>query len=155
MNKVAENVVLKGEGMMSKKKNLVAYIDTENISYRKVNVILGKIDMQGVKDEIKAYGLRKDPHTKKWADKARKHNLKDIRLVGARKKNMVDDKIKKDAKKSIEKNKSIDIVCIVSSDAGYVETIKEIRANGKRVVVIGEEKAPKALRESCSEFIEV
>ena len=58
-------------------------------------------------------------------------------------------------KKAILEQKNLDIVCIATSDGGYVDTVKELRAQGKRVVVIGEDKAPEELRNACSEFIEV
>ena len=58
-------------------------------------------------------------------------------------------------KKEIQNNKSVDIVCIATSDKGYTETVKELRRQGKRVVGIGEKKAPKELRDACSEFIEI
>ena len=90
-----------------------------------------------------------------WSEKAKEEDIKDIRLSGGPDKDKVDKKIQKDAKKIIKNNKSIDVVCIATSDGGYVDTIKELRSQGKKVVVIGEEKAPDELRESCSEFIEI
>ncbi len=51
--------------------------------------------------------------------------------------------------------KIIILQCIATSDGGFVDTVKELRAQGKRVVVIGEEKAPDELRQACSEFIEI
>lgn len=50
---------------------------------------------------------------------------------------------------------NIDIVCLVTSDKGYAATIRELRAQGKRVIVMGEEKAPDELRNACSKFIEI
>ena len=70
-------------------------------------------------------------------------------------KDKVDKKIFKDTKKAVLEQKNLDIVCIATSDGGFVDTVKELRAQGKRVVVIGEEKAPDELRQACSEFIEI
>ena len=42
-----------------------------------------------------------------------------------------------------------------ASDKGYTETVKELRRQGKKVVGIGEKKAPKELRDACSEFFEI
>ena len=41
-----------------------------------------------------------------------------------------------------------------ASDKGYTDTVKELRRQGKKVVGIGEKKAPKELRDACSEFFE-
>ena len=51
--------------------------------------------------------------------------------------------------------KSVDVVCIATSDKGYTDTVKELRRQGKKVVGIGEKKAPKELRDACSEFFEI
>lgn len=42
-----------------------------------------------------------------------------------------------------------------ASDKGYTDTVKELRRQGKKVVGIGEKKAPKELRDACSEFFEI
>ena len=53
------------------------------------------------------------------------------------------------------KNKNVDVICLATSDSGYIETIEKLRLQGKRVVVIGEKKSSEKLRRSCSRFIEV
>ena len=101
------------------------------------------------------YGLQKDARTKSWSDEAKDLGIKDIRLCGNPEKDKVDKKIQKDVRKEIKNNKSVDVVCIATSDKGYTGTVKELRRQGKRVVGIGEKKAPKELRDACSEFIEI
>ena len=98
------------------------------------------------------YGLQKDECTKSWSDKAKKLDIKDIRLCGNPEKDKVDNKIKKDVNQEIKNNKSVDVVCIATTDKGYTDTVKELRRQGKKVVGIGEKKAPKELRDACSEF---
>ena len=63
--------------------------------------------------------------------------------------------LQKDTHKEITSEKNVDIVCIATSDKGYVNTIRELRKKGKRVVVIGEDNAPGELRNACSQFIKV
>ena len=65
------------------------------------------------------------------------------------------NKIKKDVNRETKNNKSVDVVCIATSDKGYTDTVKELRRQGKKVVGIGEKKAPKELRDACSEFFEI
>ena len=123
-----------------KKRNTSLFIDGENISSKKAKAILKAAEKQGVIDTAKVYGMQKDVHTKGWTDKAKECGIKDIRLSGEPEKDKVDRKISKDTKKAILEQKNLDIVCIATSDKGYIDTIKELRAQGKRVVVIGEDK---------------
>ena len=88
-------------------------------------------------------------------EKTKDKNIKDIRLSGGPEKDKVDKKIRKDALKITNDHKNIDVVCIATSDGGYTDTIKEIRGQGKKVVVIGEKKAPDELRDAASVFIEI
>ena len=138
-----------------KRKNTSLFIDGENISSKKANAIMRAAEKQGVIDAAKVYGIQKDAHTKGWTEKAKECAIKDIRLSGEPEKDKVDKKIFKDTKKAVLEQKNLDIVCIATSDGGFVDTVKELRAQGKRVVVIGEEKAPDELRQACSEFIEI
>lgn len=140
---------------MRKKKNMLTLIDGENISAKRATEIMRIAKTQGVPYESKVYGLQKDPRTKGWSDKAKLYDIKDIRLYGIPEKNKVDKKVQKDARNEVNRHKNIDTVLIVSSDGGYTETVRELRSMGKRVIIIGEQKTPKRLRESCSWFIEI
>ncbi len=139
----------------TKKKNTSLFIDGENISSKKAKAIVKAAERQGVIDTAKVYGIQKDSHTKGWTDIAKECGIKDIRLSGEPEKDKVDRKIFKDTRKAVLEQKNLDIVCIATSDGGFVDAVKELRAQGKRVVVIGEEKAPNELRQACSEFIEI
>ena len=132
------------ENKSKKKKKTIQ--TKSNSTRKKVNAALGT---------EKVYGLQKDECTKSWSDKAKKLDIKDIRLCGNPEKDKVDNKIKKDVNQEIKNNKSVDVVCIATSDKGYTDTVKELRRQGKKVVGIGEKKAPKELRDACSEFFEI
>lgn len=140
---------------MSRKKNVLLLIDAENVSHKKADVIMRCVELQGVIDTGKVYGRQKDSHIKRWSEKSREYGLEDIRLYGPPQKDKVDKKIQKDARREIFKHKNLDIVCLVTSDSGYVDMVDKMRSQGKRVVVIGEKKASEVLRESCSKFIEI
>ena len=146
---------IKTSALVVKKKNTLLLIDGENISYKKADAIMKAARSQGVLCESKVYGIQKDPATKGWSEKARQCEIQDIRLYGDPQKDKADKKIQKDARKKVNQNKSIDVVCVVTSDGGYVDTIRKLRSQRKRVVVIGEKKAPLSLRKACSRFIEV
>ena len=119
-----------------KKVNAALFIDGENISSKKAEQIQKIANKQGVLGTEKVYGLQKDECTKSWSDKAKKLDIKDIRLCGNPEKDKVDNKIKKDVNREIKNNKSVDVVCIATSDKGYTDTVKE-------------------LRDACSEFFEI
>lgn len=139
------------------KKNTALLIDGENISYKKAENILSAAKKEGVldMDSVWVYGLQKDESVIGWYEKAKDLGFNDKRLCGGPSKDKVDIKIQKDASNIVDQVKNIDIICIATSDTGYVGRIRELREMGKRVVVIGEKKASAKLRDACNEFIEV
>ena len=137
------------------KLNTGLLIDGENVGAKKATAILDAVRSQGKLYEGKVYGRQKDIHTRRWSDKAKECGISDIRLYGGPKKNKVDNKIKKDARRLIDQHKNIDIVCIATNDSGFVDIIKELQAKGKRVVVIGEKPASNSLRTACNQFVEI
>ncbi len=139
---------------MNKKRNLALYIDGENVPAKLGNDIIKIVRKMGVLDYGKVYGLQKDNSTRKWTEFATKTpHMKDIRLYGNPAKNKVDNKIKKDILKETKEKRNIDIVVLVSSDCGYVECIRQLRNDGKRVNIIGEKKACESLKEAGNEFV--
>lgn len=138
-----------------KKQNTELLIDGENLGAGKAQAIMEAARSQGVLYEGKVYGRQLDACTRKWSEKARECGVSDIRLYGEAGKDKIDNKLKKDARRLINIHSNLDVICIASNDGGYVDIIRELRARGKRVVVIGTEKAAKSLRESCSHFIMV
>lgn len=139
----------------SQGSNTLLFIDGENISHKKAERIIKVVKQQGKLCSSRVYGLQKDQSTKGWSEKAKKCNIKDIRLFGEPEKDKVDKKIQKDVKREVSQQKKVDTVCIATSDKGYADTIKQLREQGKRVVVIGEEQAPKKLRNAGDEFIKI
>lgn len=142
--------------MNQKKKYYTAlYIDGENISCKKASTIMAVAKQQGVLCTGRVYGLQKDNSTRAWSDKAKEYGIVDIRLSGGPAKNKVDRKIQKDMKREITRHKNVDIVCVATSDKGYADTFRKLRAQGKKVIGIGEGKTPDKLRNACSVFIEI
>lgn len=139
-----------------KKKNVALFIDGENISFRYADIIMRITKQQGEIALAKVYGRQCDTYTREWSERAKYiEELQDIRLCGGPQKDKVDRKIQKDALNMSKEAKNIDIYIFVASDQGYVSVTEELRKQGKRVVVIGEKKAPDSLRNACSKFYEV
>ena len=145
----------KNTNSQEKKKNMSLFIDGENISHTKAKKIMKAVKKEGELFSAKVYGLQKDPHTKAWTDEAKEYGIKDIRLSGGPEKDKADKKIQKDVNREVINAKNVDIICIATSDKGFVEMVQNLREKGKRVVIIGEEKTPQELRNACSKFIEL
>ena len=76
-------------------------------------------------------------------------------MCGEPEKDKIDKKIKKDIKKSLA-NEAGDIICLVTSDGGYEDIVKEVQMSGKQIIVMGEKKAPPRLRVAAKgDFIEL
>lgn len=141
---------------MQRKRNTAIFIDGENIPAKKAECIMAEARKRGVIDFVKVYGLQKDLTTRQWSNIAKSaKNIKDIRLSGGPSHNKVDKKIKHDTLNDVKAAPNVDIVIIVASDHGYADNIRELRAMGKRAVVIGEAKTPLKLRQACNEFVEI
>lgn len=154
-NTLCSHAKKKGTQPRQKKQNTAVFIDGENISHKKAEQIMEIATKQGSLYSARVYGLQKDEHTRKWSEMAKQLDIKDIRLCGKAEKDKVDRKIQKDIEKEINQAKNVDIVCIAASDNGYAEIAKRLRRQGKRVIVIGEEKTPDDLRKVCNKFIEI
>lgn len=138
------------------KRNLALYIDGENIPAKKGLTIINSIKDEGNMTSGKVYHRQKDNSTANWNTFTKtKKDIKNIQLSEKPEKNKVDNKIKKDILKDISNTPDIDIVVIASSDHGFTDTIKQVRNMGKQVIVIGEEKASKKLRNAPSEFRQI
>ena len=134
-----------------KKKNMVLFIDGENIPAKESQKIFTAIQGIGELDFAKVYGIQNDMGTRAWSRKATEiDGLNDIRLYGGPGKDKVDRKIQKDISRDLMRHKNIDIVVIATSDHGYSSSVREMRAKGKKVIVIGNEKSAKSLKAACN-----
>lgn len=137
-----------------RKKKMVLFIDGENIPAKESQKIFNEIKDIGELDYAKVYGIKKDLSTRAWSERAIENPiLKDIRLCGGPGKNKVDHKIQKDVVREVLLNKNIEIVVIATSDHGYSNSIKELQAKGKKVIVIGSKKTAKSLVAACDKYI--
>ena len=138
-----------------KKVNTALYIDGENISYKKANLIINVARKEGKLGIARVYGIQNDDATRGWSQVTNGGNIRDVRLPGPPDRNKIDSKIKKDIHGNLSRERNIDIICIATSDGGYADIIKELKNRHKRVVVIGEKKAPAKLRSAGSKFVEI
>ena len=135
--------------------NIALFIDGENISSKHAKQILEIANEIGTIAVAKVYGLQKDEHTKKWTEKAKENEIKDIRLCGKPEENKVDNKIIRDMKKTILDHSWISTICIASCDGGYAEVLKELRDLGLTIVAIATKNLSHKLKEACDEIYEL
>lgn len=136
-----------------KKKNMALFIDGENIPARTSQRLFSIVNRIGELDYAKVYGIQKDKSTQAWSQVASEiEGLKDVRLYGGPGRNKVDKKIQKDVSKEIITHKNIDIVVIATSDHGYVDSVKEMRSKGKKVIILGNRKTSNKLKKACNEY---
>lgn len=106
------------------------FIDAESNNH--CSKIIGQGKSVGVLYEARYYALQNDSGTEAWRSVAKQYSIKPILLyMEDRNQIKVDCKIIKDIKYILEKNKSIDIFCIVSRDSDFSEIVQYIRAKNK------------------------
>lgn len=135
-----------------KKKNTMVFIDAENIPSTFATSIDKEIHTIGNVDEVRYYAMQKDPSTYGWKSSIKEYGYKQVLMAGERKKNKIDNKIIRDAKKILNNNKNIDIFVIASRDGDYTELVNFLRDNKKKVVIIAPKDTSKKLINASSEY---
>ena len=135
---------------------MLVFIDAENISaayYAEIRRILTNL---GSQISVIAYARQKDDTTHGWHVNAAKYEeLFEKRLFGPPEKDKCDRKIIKDVWSFIEDYDNETIIVIVTSDAGFAQSIAEWREEGYIIIGLGESKAPQRLRKAYTKFIEL
>lgn len=90
--------------------------------------------------------MQNDTATAGWKSTIKEYGYKPILMAGEREKNKIDKIFIRDSKKILNENKSIDIFVIVSRDGDFIELVKFLRNNRKRVVILAPENASKKLK---------
>lgn len=135
-------------------KKVSVFIDGENIGAQYVEEIIEKISEELEIQKKKCYIRHNEGATVHWLEVKKNYGINVLQIPGQPKKDKIDDKIKEHVRQILNSNK-INVICIVTSDGGYVDIVKEIKSSGKEAVIVGEEKTPKRLREAATDFIEL
>lgn len=136
------------------KGKVVLLVDGENISYRRAGEIcalgrrLGKVAL------VRVYHRQKDPATRPWTLTALQYGFQDICLYGEARKNKVDEKLMRDARKYAGQTE-IGTICVASSDSDFAALSTPLRESGKRLCFFGEAKAPERLRRAGRKFVQL
>ncbi|MCE8509631.1 NYN domain-containing protein [Ruegeria pomeroyi] len=129
------------------KARVAVFADGDTIGAARAQEVLGTARQQGSFDHARVYLDVQRPGA--WADQA------DWRSVHAgRGKNAADLLLTLDAME-LALTGSFDCFVIASSDGDFAHLARRLREIGKRVVGIGEAKAPDGFRSACSLFVEL
>ena len=132
-------------------KNIVVFIDGENISHRHFPTILSYLNGIANFVDFRIYGDWSRPFLNGWKKIALEEGIKVVHQFNTRK-NAADFEMVMDAIELLHKQHSIDSFCIVSSDADFANLCLRLRENGKVVIGLGESKAVASYRNCCNSF---
>ncbi|MFV0361690.1 MAG: NYN domain-containing protein, partial [Suipraeoptans sp.] len=127
-------------------------IDAENVSPKYIRPILRELSKYGKVTYKRIYGDWTNVSRAGWKDSLLAHSITPIqqfRYVEG--KNASDTALIIDAMDMLHSGQ-LDGFCVVSSDSDFTRLIERLREGGKEVIVMGEEKTPKALRNASDVF---
>lgn len=127
-------------------------IDAENVSPKYIRPILQELSKYGRVTYKRIYGDWTNVQRAGWKESLLAHSITPIqqfRYVEG--KNASDTALIIDAMDMLHGGQ-LDGFCIVSSDSDFTRLIERLREGGKEVIVMGEEKTPKALRNASDVF---
>jgi uncharacterized protein (TIGR00288 family) len=138
---------------LKEKQKIALFIDADNAPAAKIGTILSELARHGVVNIRKAYGNWKSPNIKPWEDVLHEFAIQPMQQFDLTKgKNATDIALVIDTM-DVLYTKSVDAVCLVSSDCDFTPLVTRILADGKFVIGFGERKAPTAFVNSCSLFL--
>jgi uncharacterized LabA/DUF88 family protein len=146
-------------------KKIAIFFDSDNISASYIEQIYKILESYGTIYIAKSYMDWTIPQANEWKNKIHNFGIEAIQVFpntkekpkGQKKenfKNASDIKITIDVCDLINTSK-IDLIVIVSSDSDYTSLAFNIRSKLLDCIIFGEFKAPPALRNACTKFIQL
>jgi len=133
-------------------KRIALLIDSDNISADYIDIILDKVNEEGVTTYRRIYGDWTRPEAAKWKKVLLENSIIPIQQYNnTTGKNSTDSALIIDAMDILYTGK-IDGFCIVSSDSDFTRLASRLREENKMVIGMGEDKTPTSLIASYSKF---
>lgn len=141
---------------MNDRKRYALLIDSDNISAKYIDAIIGEISTKYGDLSIKRiYGDWTSSQNSAWRNVLLTYSLKPVQqfrnTVG---KNATDSTMIIDAM-DILYSGNVDGFCIVSSDSDFTSLAQRLGEAGMMVIGMGEEKTPPSFRNACRQFVEL
>ena len=138
---------------MESKQKIALFIDADNAPASRIDFILSELATYGVVNIRKAYGNWKKPELKSWEDILHEYAVQPIQQFDLTKqKNASDIALTIDVM-DVLYTKSVDVICLVSSDSDFTPLATRAVAEGKLVLGFGERKTPEPFVNACSKFL--
>ena len=132
---------------------LALLIDAENTELPKIERVLAEAGRHGIIQMRRAYGDWDSYHMRTWKECLASHGIETIRQPEpVCVKNSADRALQEDARAML-REREVDGFCIVASDSGYGDLVKEARRQGTFVIGIGAGDKSPSYSEECNAFI--
>lgn len=134
-------------------KRIALLIDSDNVSADYIDIILDKINEEGVTTYRRIYGDWTRSEATKWKRVLLENSITPIQQYSnTTGKNSTDSALIIDAMDILYSGK-VDGFCIVSSDSDFTRLASRLREENMMVIGMGEEKTPSALIAAYNKFI--
>ena len=133
-------------------KRIALLIDSDNISADYIDIILDKVNEEGITTYRRIYGDWTRPEASKWKKVLLDNSIIPIQQYNnTTGKNSTDSALIIDAMDILYTGK-VDGFCIVSSDSDFTRLASRLREENKMVIGMGEDKTPTSLIACYSKF---
>lgn len=134
-------------------KRIALLIDSDNVSADYIDIILDKINEEGVTTYRRIYGDWTRSEATKWKRVLLENSITPIQQYSnTTGKNSTDSALIIDAMDILYSGK-VDGFCIVSSDSDFTRLASRLREENMMVIGMGEEKTPSALIAAYNKFV--
>lgn len=134
-------------------ESIALLIDADNAPAAKIDFIISELASYGIVNIRRAYGNWKKDNLAGWEKVLHEHSIQPVQLFDLTKgKNATDMSLLIDTM-DILYTKEVQIFSLVTSDCDFTPLCQRLRADGKRVIGFGSQKAPAPFVNSCSHFV--
>jgi uncharacterized protein (TIGR00288 family) len=134
---------------------IAVMIDADNTRPAYADEVLGEVAKYGDPTIRRVYGDWTNPHLTQWARKLNRLGLRAMHQNAYTSgKNSTDLALVIDAMDLLYDG-NVEAFALVTSDSDFTSLDHRLRESGKKVYVLGENKAPESLRNACDKFIDL
>ena len=134
---------------------IAVMIDADNTRPAYADEVLGEVAKYGDPTIRRVYGDWTNPHLTQWARKLNRLGLRAMHQNAYTSgKNSTDLALVIDAMDLLYDG-NVEAFALVTSDSDFTSLAHRLRESGKKVYVLGENKAPESLRNACDKFIDL
>src|SRR6478752_4475424 len=134
---------------------IAVMIDADNTRPAYADEVLGEVAKYGDPTIRRVYGDWTNPHLTQWARKLNRLGLRAMHQNAyTAGKNSTDLALVIDAMDLLYDG-NVEAFALVTSDSDFTSLAHRLRESGKKVYVLGENKAPESLRNACDKFIDL